>query len=92
MLTGKGKKVLLEDPQVKYKIPLIEKEIISHDTRRFRFALPTSEHVLGMYIINFELFIFFYKLSNIIFANNLFNLQIITFKKSLFKIVLLVFN
>ncbi|XP_049822709.1 NADH-cytochrome b5 reductase 3 isoform X2 [Aethina tumida] len=45
---GKGKKVLLEDPQVKYKIPLIEKEIISHDTRRFRFALPTSEHVLGL--------------------------------------------
>lgn len=40
--------VLLEDPTVKYQLPLIEKEIISSDTRRFRFGLPTPEHVLGL--------------------------------------------
>nr|AEE62055.1 unknown [Dendroctonus ponderosae] len=46
---SKGKrKVLLEDPQVKYSLPLIEKEEISHDTRRFRFGLPSKEHVLGL--------------------------------------------
>lgn len=39
---------LLEDPNKKYSIKLIEKEEISHDTRRFRFALPTSEHILGL--------------------------------------------
>jgi len=34
----------------KEKIPfqLIEKENISHDTRRFRFALQTSKHILGL--------------------------------------------
>jgi len=40
--------VLLEDATVKYKLPLIEKEIISHDTRRFRFGLPIPDHVLGL--------------------------------------------
>ncbi|XP_008201302.1 NADH-cytochrome b5 reductase 2 isoform X1 [Tribolium castaneum] len=46
---SKGKKkILLEDPQAKYSLPLIEKEEISHDTRRFRFGLPTKEHVLGL--------------------------------------------
>lgn len=44
---GKCKKILLEDPQVKYKLPLIEKEIISHDTRKFRYALPEKDMVLG---------------------------------------------
>jgi cytochrome-b5 reductase len=29
-------------------LPLIEKEMLSHDTRRFRFALPTEKHVLGL--------------------------------------------
>ncbi|XP_015607691.1 NADH-cytochrome b5 reductase 3 isoform X2 [Cephus cinctus] len=46
-----GKKkhpILLVDPVVKYSLPLIEKEIISHDTRRFRFGLPTPEHILGL--------------------------------------------
>eukprot|EP00035_Acanthoeca_spectabilis_P007873 m.145146 g.145146 ORF g.145146 m.145146 type:complete len:315 (-) comp14114_c0_seq1:4347-5291(-) len=28
--------------------PLIEKEDISHDVRRFRFRLPTDDHVLGL--------------------------------------------
>ncbi|KAK9870296.1 hypothetical protein WA026_006384 [Henosepilachna vigintioctopunctata] len=45
---SKKRKVLLEDPQMKYKIPLIEKEELSHDTRRFRFGLPSSDHVLGL--------------------------------------------
>ncbi|KAK0162896.1 hypothetical protein PV327_006628 [Microctonus hyperodae] len=40
--------VLLEDPLSKYNLPLIEKENISHDTRRFRFGLPTPQHVLGL--------------------------------------------
>ncbi|KAJ8931510.1 hypothetical protein NQ314_015583 [Rhamnusium bicolor] len=44
----KAKKILLEDPQAKYKLPLIEREIISHDTRRFRFALPSKDMVLGL--------------------------------------------
>lgn len=46
---GDGKKlVALQDPQVKYSLPLIDKEIVSHDTRRFRFGLPTTDHVLGL--------------------------------------------
>lgn len=38
----------LLDPNVKYQLPLIEKETISHDTRRFRFGLPSPQHVLGL--------------------------------------------
>ncbi|XP_022829321.1 NADH-cytochrome b5 reductase 3 isoform X1 [Spodoptera litura] len=40
--------ITLQDPNVKYALPLIEREEISHDTRRFRFGLPTPEHVLGL--------------------------------------------
>ncbi|XP_074860151.1 NADH-cytochrome b5 reductase 3 [Carettochelys insculpta] len=40
--------ITLEDPEVKYPLRLIDKEEVSHDTRRFRFALPTREHVLGL--------------------------------------------
>ncbi|XP_063072082.1 NADH-cytochrome b5 reductase 3 [Engraulis encrasicolus] len=40
--------VTLVDPTVKYQLRLIDKEVISHDTRRFRFALPSPEHVLGL--------------------------------------------
>ncbi|KAL4714474.1 hypothetical protein ACJJTC_017769 [Scirpophaga incertulas] len=29
-------------------LPLIEREEISHDTRRFRFGLPSEDHVLGL--------------------------------------------
>lgn len=29
-------------------LPLTEKEALSHDTRRFRFALPSEKHVLGL--------------------------------------------
>lgn len=38
----------LQDPNEKYMLPLIEKEEISHDTRRYRFGLPSEEHVLGL--------------------------------------------
>uniref|UniRef100_UPI00358EBD0D NADH-cytochrome b5 reductase 3-like isoform X2 n=1 Tax=Myxine glutinosa TaxID=7769 RepID=UPI00358EBD0D len=38
----------LQDPSVKYPLRLVDKEIISHDTRRFRFALPSMQHVLGL--------------------------------------------
>ncbi|CAD1471157.1 unnamed protein product, partial [Heterotrigona itama] len=40
--------ILLVDPVVKYSLPLIKKDIINHDTRKFRFALPTPDHVLGL--------------------------------------------
>ncbi|CAH1176258.1 unnamed protein product [Phaedon cochleariae] len=45
---GKSKKILLVDPQAKYKLPLIEKTIISHDTRNYRFALPEKDMALGL--------------------------------------------
>nr|CAG4646504.1 EOG090X0BKI [Macrothrix elegans] len=38
----------LLDPQVKYPLKLIERHVLSHDTRRFRFALPSPQHVLGL--------------------------------------------
>jgi cytochrome-b5 reductase len=44
----KSKKVALVDPDVKYPFQLVFKEELTHDTRRFRFALPTPEHVLGL--------------------------------------------
>lgn len=43
----KEPKTLL-DPQEKYMLPLVEKEEISHDTRRFRFGLPSEKHILGL--------------------------------------------
>ncbi|XP_065169603.1 NADH-cytochrome b5 reductase 2 isoform X2 [Atheta coriaria] len=44
-----GKKLItLEDATKKYSLPLIEKEEVSHDTRRFRFGLPSEKHVLGL--------------------------------------------
>uniref|UniRef100_A0A0R3RZA4 NADH-cytochrome b5 reductase n=1 Tax=Elaeophora elaphi TaxID=1147741 RepID=A0A0R3RZA4_9BILA len=42
------KLITLADPEVTYPLALIEKEIINHDTRRFRFKLPTNEHILGL--------------------------------------------
>jgi cytochrome-b5 reductase len=44
---SKSSVVALQDPTEKYAFPLIEKEKISHDTRRFRFALPSENHILG---------------------------------------------
>lgn len=40
--------VTLVSPQIKYPLELIDKKILTHDTRRFRFALPTNEHRLGI--------------------------------------------
>lgn len=40
--------ILLTDPVKKYSLPLIKKDVISHDTRKFRFGLPSSDHVLGL--------------------------------------------
>lgn len=36
------------DPSKKIQCRLVEKEVLSHDTRRFRFALPASSLVLGL--------------------------------------------
>jgi len=50
-LFGNKKKkspVTLVDPQIKYPLKLVDKEVISHDTRRFRFALPSPDHILGL--------------------------------------------
>lgn len=50
-LFGKKKKsspVTLSNPDVKVPLKLIDKEEISPDTRRFRFALPSPHHVLGL--------------------------------------------
>ncbi|KAM4617965.1 NADH-cytochrome b5 reductase 2 [Discoglossus pictus] len=49
-LGTKGNKslVTLLDPAAKYPLPLIEKQEISHDTKKFIFGLPSSEHVLGL--------------------------------------------
>lgn len=43
-----NQKRALLDPNEKYYLPLIEKEEISHDTRRFRFGLPSPDQVLGL--------------------------------------------
>jgi len=40
--------ITLKDPNVKYSLKLIDKEEVSHDTRRFKFGLPSMEHVLGL--------------------------------------------
>lgn len=46
--TDSGHERTLIDPNEKYYLPLIEKEELSHDTRRFRFALPSAKHILGL--------------------------------------------
>ncbi|KAL4004144.1 ubiquitin-conjugating enzyme E2 D [Sarotherodon galilaeus] len=49
--SGEKKKklpVTLQDPTVKYPLPLIRKEEISHDTKKFRFGLPSGSHILGL--------------------------------------------
>uniref|UniRef100_UPI0037E74FBC NADH-cytochrome b5 reductase 2 n=1 Tax=Semicossyphus pulcher TaxID=241346 RepID=UPI0037E74FBC len=49
--TGEKKKklpVALQDPMVKYPLPLIHKQEISHDTKKFRFGLPSATHILGL--------------------------------------------
>lgn len=43
-----GPPKFLKDPEINYEVPLIEREEVSHDTRRFRFGLPSKDHVLGL--------------------------------------------
>jgi len=45
---NKGENVLLKDPETKYEVKLIEKENLTKDTRRFRFALENPEQRLGL--------------------------------------------
>lgn len=46
---NKNKKLItLKDPNTKYALRLIEKIELSHDTRLFRFALPSDQHCLGL--------------------------------------------
>nr|CAG4648169.1 EOG090X0BKI [Moina brachiata] len=40
--------VTLLDPQTKYPLKLIQRDVISHDTRKLRFALPSEDHILGL--------------------------------------------
>lgn len=46
-------KKTLVDPTAKVSLHLIEKKEISHDTKIFRFALPSPQHILGkeLYLI-----------------------------------------
>ncbi|XP_078500236.1 NADH-cytochrome b5 reductase 1 isoform X1 [Lissotriton helveticus] len=44
----KKPRVTLQDPNEKYLLRLIDKTIINHNTRRFRFALPSRNSVLGL--------------------------------------------
>ncbi|EMP36818.1 NADH-cytochrome b5 reductase 2 [Chelonia mydas] len=44
----KSDPITLQEPHTKYPLPLIKKEEISHDTRKFRFGLPSPDHVLGL--------------------------------------------
>ncbi|GAB1607974.1 NADH-cytochrome b5 reductase 3-like isoform X2 [Argonauta hians] len=49
LLSGSKKpKVTLEKSDQKYQLKLVDKEELSHDTRRYRFALPSAEHILGL--------------------------------------------
>ncbi|XP_030575642.1 NADH-cytochrome b5 reductase 3 [Archocentrus centrarchus] len=48
LFSKKKPAITLEDPNIKYALRLIDKEIVSHDTRKFRFALPSPQHVLGL--------------------------------------------
>ncbi|XP_012599658.1 NADH-cytochrome b5 reductase 2 isoform X2 [Microcebus murinus] len=45
--------ITLQDPDTKYPLPLIEKEQITHNTRRFRFGLPSADHILGLPVGNY---------------------------------------
>ena len=44
----KVKKITLLNPNEKYPLKLVEKLELSHDTRLFRFGLPSAEHCLGL--------------------------------------------
>ncbi|XP_076589500.1 NADH-cytochrome b5 reductase 2 [Chaetodon auriga] len=44
----KKQPITLQDSTVKYPLPLINKQEISHDTKKFRFGLPSATHILGL--------------------------------------------
>lgn len=46
------KLITLVDPDAKYPLPLIKKEVVSPNTAKFRFQLPSQEHVLGLPVGN----------------------------------------
>ncbi|XP_073474111.1 NADH-cytochrome b5 reductase 1 [Aquarana catesbeiana] len=48
MFYKKRKSVTLQDPNKKYRLRLIQKSIINYNTRKFRFALPSVYHTLGL--------------------------------------------
>lgn len=43
-----GPQKFLQDPEKLYEVALIEREEITHDTRRFRFGLSNKDQVLGL--------------------------------------------
>ncbi len=45
---NKNKKLVSLDSEVWHSFKLIEMEGISHDVRRFRFALHSKDHILGL--------------------------------------------
>jgi len=47
-LARAGESKLLRDPKVKYTVPLVKKEVITHNTYRFRFGLPKKNMHLGL--------------------------------------------
>ena len=49
-LKANDQQIALGDPQLKYSFELISKEELTHDTRQFRFNLPSEQHILGISI------------------------------------------
>lgn len=49
---GKKNRPVALDPQKKIPFKLVDKKIVSHDTRRFRFELQSPEHILGLPVGN----------------------------------------
>ena len=49
-LKANAPQISLVDPQLKYSFELISKEELTHDTRQFRFGLPSEQHILGISI------------------------------------------
>ncbi|XP_058951306.2 NADH-cytochrome b5 reductase 3-like [Pocillopora verrucosa] len=49
---GKKNRPVALDPQKKIPFKLVNKKIVSHDTRRFRFELQSPEHILGLPVGN----------------------------------------
>lgn len=49
---GKKNRPVALDPQKKIPFKLVDRKIVSHDTRRFRFELQSPEHILGLPVGN----------------------------------------